>query len=438
MKSHLCRILFICVALLSPEIKSLAQPDPFIDTAAMYFKEAKKTTADHISLWGIDIGGALLLVDPATRKTYASEADSGAVLVKQGTVYTGILPKQVNIANTSINWGGKKWAMVMLPLPKNFHNRQNLLSHELFHRSQAALGFFPFNPDNNHLDKKDGRIHFRLELEALKKAVYAGTEAERKEHLANALLFRQYRRSLYPGSDSTENTMELNEGICEYTGVMMSGRDPEAMKAHFQENIQRFVTSVTYVRSFPYEAIPVYGYILSQTDKDWNKKINGKTDLTAFFKQAFAVKLPIDLKTRVAEIAGDYHGNAISKEELDREQRIARQLAAYRRIFIDSPHVELPLVKMNMSFDYTRIVPLDGKGTVYPQIRITDVWGILEVEKGALISADWRKVSMGFPESIEGGLVKGDGWKLELKEGYVLENDISGKGYKLKNPAQGN
>jgi hypothetical protein len=45
---------------------------------------------------------------------------------------------------------------------------------------------------------------------------------------------------------------------------------------------------------------------------------------------------------------------------------------------------------MRFSFDPRNIVPLDDKGTVYPYIR-KPMWGILEVEKGALIASDWMK-----------------------------------------------
>jgi hypothetical protein len=150
-----------------------AQPDPFVDTATAYFKELKQATRENKSIWGIDIYGPLLLVDPSSRRIYANFPDSASVLKKHDSIYTGILPLQVNISNTAIKWSGQNWAMVMLPLSRNYHNRLNLLSHELFHRVQASLGFFAYNPANNHLDKKEGRISLRLELEALRKAIGA-------------------------------------------------------------------------------------------------------------------------------------------------------------------------------------------------------------------------------------------------------------------------
>jgi hypothetical protein len=37
-------------------------------------------------------------------------------------------------------------------------------------------------------------------------------------HLKDALIFRKYRNSLFPGSAHIENQLELNEGIAEYRG----------------------------------------------------------------------------------------------------------------------------------------------------------------------------------------------------------------------------
>ena len=115
-----------------------------------------------------------------------------------------------------------------------------------------------------------------------------------------------------------------------------------------------------------------------------------------------------------------YNGETIIREEIARDIKNKKQIADYQNKLIDSPHVELPLMNMNMSFDYTKMVSLDKQGTVYPQIRITDNWGILEVEQGALISPNWNQVNISFPLAIEGNKINGEGWKLELKDGYVI------------------
>jgi hypothetical protein len=409
-----------------------AQAISFTDTAAAYFEELKVITGQHISLWNYDLYAPVLLVDPVTRFVFANTPDSAGILKTSGKIYTGLLPTLVNISNTSIQWSGINWAMVMLPLSQNKNNRINLLTHELFHRAQKALGFFPYNPDNNHLDKKDGRIYLRLELEALQKALFAVSDHEVKKHIGQALAFRLNRHSLFLGSDSTENLLELNEGICEFTGNMMSGRSDNVAKDYFFKSIQQFIASHSYIRSFAYQTTPVYGYLLSAFNKNWNKEISIKTDLFRYFTEAFAVKFPADIANHVNKISGEYNGQAICLEEAAREEKIAKQKAAYKTLLIDSPHTELPLVNMNMSFDYTKMVTLENFGTVYPVIRITDNWGILDVDQAALINPGWNRVSIGYPLVIEGNKISGEGWTLELKEGYMLVKDDETRNYDIK------
>ena len=409
-----------------------SQTKNFSDTATLYFSELRTATQKNKSLWDIDLNGPVLLVNPATRETYANTADSSGILKKEGEVFIGILPKNVNISNTSVKWSGQHWAMIMLPLSQNKESRINLLTHELFHRAQTALGFVAYNPDNNHLDKRDGRIYLRLELEALKKAMQSTTQADMENHIYAALSFRKYRQSLFTGADSTENLLELNEGICEFTGMMMSGRAKAEQKDQFIRRINSFIASTSYIRSFAYETVPVYGYLLFANKKRWHRDINARADLTKYFIIAFKIKQPDISSQSIIALRKQYNGDNIIAEEIAREERIKKQLAEYRSKFIDEAHVEIPLQNMNMAFDYTRIVPLDDKGTVYPQIRITDNWGVLEVTNGALINQNWNKVNISYPSTINEYKITGDGWTLELKPGFVFEKDTNGKNYILR------
>ena len=94
----------------------------------------------------------------------------------------------------------KNWAMIMLPLSENKKRPDKLTGARTFPQSSIpALGFTQNNKESNHLDQKDGRIYLRLELEALTKAILSDSKKEQKEHLTNALIFRKYRHTLFPG-----------------------------------------------------------------------------------------------------------------------------------------------------------------------------------------------------------------------------------------------
>lgn len=395
------------------------------------FNEIKTETKRSYSLWNKDLYGPILLVDPKTRQVFANEADTAGILKQNEDLFTGTLPDPINIANTAMRFAGKSWAMIMLPLPQNKEDRNNLLAHELFHTIQPSLGFTLNNPENNHLDKKDGRVYLRLELEALKKAVQSSSKIELHRHLTSALTFRKYRHLCYKGADTTENLLEMNEGLAEFTGFIVSGRTKEQAKVHFVNGIHTFFTNPTFVRSFAYQTIPVYGYLLYGKNKNWNKEISPKTNLTNYFIKAFNINTSVNLKAAVESLSDRYNGKTILQEETAREEKAQKLIAEYKLRFIEQAHFTIKFEKMNVSFDPRNIIPIEDKGTVYPNIRVTDLWGVLTVEKGALMSANWDKISVTNPVKVEEKRIIGEGWTLELNEGYALEKDDSGN-FKLK------
>nr|WP_315034464.1 hypothetical protein [uncultured Chryseobacterium sp.] len=397
------------------------------DSISIFFKEIKTASNNNNKLWNKEVYGPLLLIDPKTRDIFANQADKEKVLKLSGNIYRGTLPDNINIANTATNWSGEKWAMVMLPLPQDKKRRIGLLAHESFHRIQQSLGFELNNVENNHLDQKEGRIYLRLELEALKEAIRSTSEKDLQQHLVSALSFRKYRQSLYDGAAASENLLELNEGLAEFTGVIVSGRNRNETSIFFIDGINNFFTNATFVRSFAYYTIPVYGYLLYNKNKNWNKKITAKTNLTDYFIDEFQINIPLEADEVIRRIADRYNGAKIIKEESEREEKKKKQIAEYKFRFIEQPHFDIQFEKMNVSFDPRNIIPIDDKGTVYPTIRVTDLWGILTVEKGALMSPKWDKISISNPIQTEDRKISGDGWVLELADGYVvMKNDTNG------------
>lgn len=412
-------ILILLFVLFIPKINGQKKTISY-DSISVYFDEIKAASGKNIELWDKDVYGPMILIDPQSREFFTNESDKAE-----------IFPANMNIANTALDWKGKKWAMIMLPLPQNKYDRIGLLAHESFHRIQPALGFELNNVENNHLDQREGRIYLRLELEALKKAAESVSEKEQQKHLVNALTFRKYRHGLYGGSAVSENLLELNEGIAEYTGLIISGRNKKQTTAFLTNGIDDFFKNATFVRSFAYHTIPVYGYLLYNKDKNWNKKITAKMDLTDYFIKAFNIHIPVNLNDAVKKISDQYKGKTIIEEETKREEKIKRLIAEYKLKFIEHPHFEIKFEKMNISFDPRNIVPIENQGTVYPNIRVTDKWGILTVENGALMSPNWDKISISLPVKTESKKISGDVWTLELTDEYIIKKDDSNGNYKL-------
>ena len=403
----------------------LAQENDIDKTLAyQYFQEALTISSkDNALLWGEKLYGPMLFVNPKNRVIVANQQDKEGYLKREGNIYLGKLPKKENIANTAFTWAGYKWTMITWPLPENEFERANLMMHELFHRIQDKIGFPAKNPINNHLDEKDGRILIQLEWQALKQALNKTGEKQITD-IKSALLFREYRRKIYPNAHSLESALELNEGLAEYTGVKLSGRDETAIRIHLSQKVDDAKNLPTFVRSFAYISGPIYGILLDQTRVDWRKNLSKSIDLADMLASVYQIEIPQNLEKEVESLSKFYDGDEIKKHEDERERERQKRIENYRKKFVEGPIVIIPLRNMNVQFDPRNLQPLDNLGTVYPNIRISDNWGILTVINGALMSSNWTNIyvsALNIPlEIIDTNHIKGDGWKLELNEGWKL------------------
>jgi hypothetical protein len=428
----MARKLFLLSILLPFALCLSGQGQTIRDSIALYFQEVQANTDHWKDLWDLDIYGPILVVNQTTRQVYANYPDGEGVLKQDGPIFTGTLPNMINVANTATTWGGKYWAMITLPLSQKKQERLDLFSHELFHRSQGTLGFAMKNPDNSHLDQKYGRVYLRLEIEALRQAYISKAPVETKSHLTDALIFRKYRYILFPDAATSENLLELNEGIASYTGIVMSNRDDQETEDFFDQRITEFQHYPSFVRSFAYMTTPLYGYILRRTGKYWNKQIKNNTNLTDFFLTEFNISLPKDLAVAIANISDHYGSEKIVEEETKRDQAIKQRIADYKSKFTEQPHLEIYFEKMNISFDPRNIIPLENLGNVYPTLRISDNWGILTVTDGALVSSNWGKVTLSIPTEIGPEKIEGNGWSLVLNNGYSIEKNSTTGNFLLK------
>ena len=138
--------LFVVVALLAilplVQNRALAQNSP-IETAlaSQYFQEAQALcNRDNGKLWGVSLCAPMFFVDRKTRTVVANQADKEGNLTKNGNIFVGQLPANVNIANTATEWAGVKWTMIIFPLPRRqnspceFDGSRVMASHSKRHR----------------------------------------------------------------------------------------------------------------------------------------------------------------------------------------------------------------------------------------------------------------------------------------------------------------
>ena len=411
----------LALAALLPPTASYAQAPTAIDTAAarrIVAEAATLTARDGGRLWGRSLDGPLLFVHPATRALLAAEADSSGALRADAGWWRGVLPMSEPAANTASRWGGRTWAMLLWPLGGDSLSRQVLLGHELWHRIQGGLGFDAATPGNAHLATAEGRLWLRLEGRALAAALEADGPA-RQRALGDAALFRRARHHALAGAREGERALELNEGLAEYTGVTMAGEHPADRRALIARRLASLDSAPHFERDFAYHTGPAWGYFLDLVAPDWRTRLTASDDLAALVERALT-RRPVAVRTAATRGAG-YGYAAVRKAEAARAAARRKHEAELTTRFVAGAVLTLPLREMKMSFDPGQVEAFDTLGSVYGMLRLSDRWGVLQVDgSGGLIAGDFRRAVVPAPADTVGRRLTGPGWVLELLPGWRL------------------
>jgi hypothetical protein len=394
--------------------------DPAV--AAGYFKEVERLSRqDGGRLWGVPLGGPVFFVDPVTQEVVANQADKEGKLTRQGDVWVGKLPDNLAPANTAIDWAGLRWTMVMWPLPEMEHSRGRLMMHECFHRTQDGIGLPGSNPNNGHLDDKEGRIWMRLEMRALAEAL-SRSGKERNEAIEDALAFRARREALCGiQTAASERELEMNEGLAEYTGLVLSGFGKPSWETRAALRLEQEQANATFARSFAYATGPAYGLLLDGYRIPWRKGLKPTTSLPILLGNAVRARPPSDVLTR----AERYGGSRIIALETEQANRRAQKIAAFRKAYVDGPTLTLPVAsQFSFSFDPNGVDSFPGVGQVFGSAKVSDEWGVLQVQSGGVLmkrpESKFTGVVLRAPANTEGSKITGEGWTLQLNAGWKL------------------
>jgi hypothetical protein len=397
-----------------------------LDLAREHFALAERLSdADGGALWGEALYGPMLLVDPQTRELVSNVADEEGRLEPAGDgLFAGVLPPEVGVANTTTIWAGRRWTMLMWPLPRDEIGGGSLMMHECFHRIAPGMGLSLAAPDNHHLDSAEGRIWLRLEFRALAAALEAD-EPLASEAVGDALVFRRARHRLFKPAYKEERDFVQNEGLAEYTGWRLGGLDAPARRRRAAASLRSYDNAPRLTRTFAYAAGPAYAELLDLARPDWRDGIGPTTDLGRLLERAIDYKRPSRIPEMAARRAEVYGGEEVRAEEDGKAvARQARQNELRAR-FVDGPRLELPVVgEFNISFGPHTIEALDGVGTFYGHLRAAGKWGILDAPEGALIVEPRRGPHVIYVRAPDDPAVRpaaGPGWTLELAEGWTIE-----------------
>lgn len=379
-------------------------------------------------------------------------------------LWAGPLPAGVSPANTSVELAGRRWAMVVLPLPADSATAMRLLVHEATHAAQdtARAGALPLlhygegGAGAELLDRPDGRAWLRLEWRALRTALLS-TGGARRRATRDALTFRALRYAIAaPDERRRERALDVVEGLPEYTAWALTtprAAAPRAFAATLAR-ADRGAPRATLVRSFPYATGPAYAFLLDASAPGWRHRLRAAgaaADLQRALLARLDVPAPVrhalaDTSARIApgdssalaalarRSAVRYGGDAVRAEEDARWAARERELAELRARFVDGPTLRLRPGALRISFDPRGQSSLGGAGTVMRGLAWRgDDGAELSAPAGALVTSDWSELRVPAATLPAGVLtagplaaplhLEGDGWSLSLPAGWIVERD---------------
>jgi hypothetical protein len=315
-----------------------------------------------------------------------------------------------------VQLGSTLTTMVIWPLPNDPIARRVLLMHESWHRVQVRIGLPMSNPPNPQLSTADGRYWLQLEWEALASAVVSSGRA-RADAVDDALSFRAARFAEFPGAMATENSLMMNEGLAEYTGVAL-GTLPAQRPVRVVEELGSGRARASFERSFAYASGPAYGYLLDVAAPRWRAHLTPRSDLGALLASAYHV---VPARAHALLAVARYDDGALRVAEDVRGVETARRVAEARRQFVDGPVLRIVLNGAQFTFDPNRVTGLQADGAIYGSFNASGWFGTLDAPDGALVSSDFSTIAV--PTTPTGAPADGATWKLQLAPGCVLAAD---------------
>ncbi|MEP6590402.1 MAG: hypothetical protein ABJC19_04385 [Gemmatimonadota bacterium] len=398
---------------------------------------------DAGKLWGARLDTIPLLLTDGTRAIASRDPRQPAFERATGGWFVGDLPKGMVVANTSVSWAGRRWAMIRLPLPEDTTLAIRLVIHERWHAIQPDVLPLPkynqFDAGAALLDHPDGRIWLRLEWRALAAALRArpGSRDERTATV-DAIAFRARRYALAtPAERERERLLDLDEGMPEYTAWRLSNSSAAALS----EQLQTAAPAATgFGRSFQYYTGPAYGYLLDRRSARWRAQLRTQLDVQGALAELLGrdrIRLGGWLNgtdsvalAKAAERSGGRYGlHEVRAEELQRWQAMEQRLALLRVRYLDGPTLRLRPKLVNISFDPNLATTLGDSGTVYGTLS----WkgpndAVLDASSGAFVNATWSelRVPLDAVRPTAGVLAevttwRGEGWTLTLPVGWRVE-----------------
>lgn len=428
------KILFLILIIFS--IKGSAQEIP-VDSVKFYFDTFKKICDnDNGSLWGLNLYTPMIVFNEKSRFIVTNFADKRGILILQKNgLYTGILPDSLKPKNI----GKSSWVYNWPISEDNFFKKISMMIHESFHYFQDSLKLKTSDYQITHIDSLNARITIRMEWLSLERALINDNKSIAKDAIIEALIWRNYRRLLYPNKIYDENKFEIHEGLPKYTDIKLASQNFDKNLIQVALDFSKLITNDTniehtFTRSFGYVSGLFYALLLDKYDSNWRKQINEKSDMGELLAEKINIISLLNLKQTIELYKENIIYKNVENEEIIRKSKIDKKNEGIKIRFTENPVLLLDKTsKFNYAFNPATIQLIGDECEYLPFFNVFESWGELRVKKdGGII--DSKKNTITIPAiniKINDNIVTmGENWELKLKKDWsIIKNE---KNYKLK------
>ncbi|MGA9752121.1 MAG: hypothetical protein WBS54_10050 [Acidobacteriota bacterium] len=366
-------------------------------------------------------------------------------------LWVGPRPQSLAVATTATQFAGKMWAMILASdFPHQEAQALGLLIREGWQSVEDGVlpSSLPQGEPTEVLDRPEGRLWLRLEVEALARGLDC-TGEQRLEDFEAALTFRAERYQIaHPDERQWERALDAREGIAEYMAWKLPPREDRT--ADLAATIRgRLDTSQSYVRSFAYMTGPAYGLLMDDLAKGWRQSLllMPAPDLQLLAAdQIMGAKALVSralaggdltprekdaLTSRADQLGVSFGIQGIKKEEEARWARMSAERDALQKRFTGGTTLRICPRDMRIVFDPNHQIAMGKLGTCYTgAFSWQSPDGSLTSDEAVLVTPDWHELWLPLgrevvtPGSLDHPLhLVGKGWTLDLGPGWTLRQE---------------
>src|SRR5262249_39556581 len=142
----------------------------------------------------------------------------------------------------------------------------------------------------------------------------------------------------------SENALELNEGLAEYTGVKLSSESMAEFAMLADTKLREALSNDSnFVRSFAYISGPAYGYLLDARSPNWRQSLPRQTGLGKLLAVAYKITLQAPDRAEAIRRSHAYDGDEVIAQETAKERVCAEKANAVRKRFVEDHVLILPV-----------------------------------------------------------------------------------------------